>query len=238
MIGSAFRDRHVGDRQAIDIDAESREIGRDQAGAELRGGKPHLAIPVVERAIGRARRIARPMRRPEALDAAAFLVDQDRRLAADDGAKFLDQPAQAVRLSDVALEDDEAPGLRLLEELPLSGRERGPASPVMKARICGRLARAARGGQACGRQFLWTMHCRRQPSGSSTFRRPVPSRRRGRPARGNRRPWRRDRRAGPIGCVAAELARKFGLQRTERRLGLGLAALRRDLDRITAAGRR
>ena len=158
MIGSASADRHIGDRQAIDIDAEIGEIGRDQAGAKLRSGKPHVAIPVVQRAIGRARRITRPMRRPEALDAAAFLVDQDRRLAAYDGAKFLYQPAQSVRLSDVTLEQDEAPRLRLLEELPLSGREFGPSQSGDEGTHLRRLTRAARGGQACGRQFFWTMH--------------------------------------------------------------------------------
>ena len=34
-----LRNRDVGNRQAIDIDTQSRKIGRDQAGAEPRRGK-------------------------------------------------------------------------------------------------------------------------------------------------------------------------------------------------------
>ena len=85
--------RHIGDRQAIDVDAQRRKIGGDQAGAEPGGGKAGVTIPVVERAIGRARRIARPVRRTKALNAPALLVDQDRGLASKDRPRFIDQPA-------------------------------------------------------------------------------------------------------------------------------------------------
>ena len=60
----------------------SVEIGRDQPGAEPGRRKPRVRVAVVDPAIGRAGRIGRPVRRPEALHPAALLVDQDRRIAA------------------------------------------------------------------------------------------------------------------------------------------------------------
>ena len=51
------------------------------------------------------------MRRTQPLHAAAFLVDQDRRLAAYSAAELLDQAAQRVGVRDIALEDDETPRL-------------------------------------------------------------------------------------------------------------------------------
>ncbi len=60
---------------------------------QSRGGKAGLPIAIVERAIGRARRVGWPMRRTEPLHPAAFLIDQHRRLAADNAAKIVDQAA-------------------------------------------------------------------------------------------------------------------------------------------------
>ena len=104
-------DRHVGERQAIDIDAERGEVGRDQPGAEPRRGKARVRIAVVERAIGRARRIGRPMRRAQALHPAALLIDQHRRVAADDVREILNQSmTHFVRVLNIALEKDEPQG--------------------------------------------------------------------------------------------------------------------------------
>ena len=55
--------------------------------AKLRRRKAQGRISVVERAIARARRIGRPMRRAKPLHPAAFLVDQNGRLPADGIAK-------------------------------------------------------------------------------------------------------------------------------------------------------
>ena len=60
----------------------SMQIGRDQPRAEPRRREPGLRIAVVDPAIGRAGRIGRPVRRPEALHPAALLIDQDGRIAA------------------------------------------------------------------------------------------------------------------------------------------------------------
>ena len=72
--------RAAGNRRRCRARARSAAISRAPSCA---AAKPARAIAVVERAIGGARRIDRPMRRPEALHAAAFLVDQDRGLAAE-----------------------------------------------------------------------------------------------------------------------------------------------------------
>ena len=57
------------------------------------------------------------MRRPEPLHAAAFLIDQHRRIGpADRLAKARDQPANLLGRLDIALEDDEPPGRRVTQE--------------------------------------------------------------------------------------------------------------------------
>ena len=47
------RDRHVGERQAVDVDAERRQIGGDQPRAEPRGFEARRAVAVVEPAVDR-----------------------------------------------------------------------------------------------------------------------------------------------------------------------------------------
>ena len=62
------------------------------------------------------------MRRPEPLHAAALLVDQDRSLTAERRARIRDQATQRLGPRDIALEDDDTPGLRLAEETALPVR--------------------------------------------------------------------------------------------------------------------
>jgi hypothetical protein len=80
------------------------------------------------------------MRRPEALDAAALLVDQDRRLTSDRTTKLIDQPAQGFRLADVALKDDETPRIGLFAESPLVCRQRSAGKSGDESTHSGRLA--------------------------------------------------------------------------------------------------
>ena len=62
------------------------------------------------------------MRRAEALHPAALLVDQNRRVGAAHGrTKISDQRATCVGRLDIALEEDEAPRLRLAQERTLLG---------------------------------------------------------------------------------------------------------------------
>ena len=114
--------RHVGDRQAIDVDAERRKIGGDQAGAKPRRGEARVAIAVVERAIGGAGRIGRPVRRTKALNPAALLIDQHRGVASERIARRHRSAAAARRAGDIALEDNETPRLRFAEECALAYR--------------------------------------------------------------------------------------------------------------------
>jgi hypothetical protein len=67
------------------------------------------------------------MRRSNALDPAALLVDQDWRIVAVE--RFTDRPAEATDLpgiSEIALEQDDAPGARLPQKCPLVAGKLGP----------------------------------------------------------------------------------------------------------------
>ena len=59
---------NVGQRQAIDIDAERRKVGRNQMAGEPCGGNAGGRLAVVEVPIARSRGISRPNRRAEPLD--------------------------------------------------------------------------------------------------------------------------------------------------------------------------
>src|SRR5690606_26037090 len=72
--------------------------------------------------IGAPWRIFRPVGRSHALDPAAFLIDEDRRVRPPDG--FPQSAAERRHLRralDIALEENEAPRPRLLEEGGLVG---------------------------------------------------------------------------------------------------------------------
>src|SRR6185369_3382626 len=75
----------------------------------------HQRIGARQLAVDAARRIDRPMRRFQPLDAAALLVDQHRGV---------DQGANLVRRVDVAGEEDETPGLHVAEEGGLFAAQR------------------------------------------------------------------------------------------------------------------
>ena len=69
-------------RCAIDVDAERREIGRQQAAIEPAGHHRRRRIAGVELTEDRGGRRQAPVRRPQPLHAPAFLVDQHRRVVA------------------------------------------------------------------------------------------------------------------------------------------------------------
>ena len=75
--------RHIGKRQAIDIDADYGQVGGNQVTGHARRRQACRRLAVVKCAVARAGRIGRPMRRAQALHAAAFLVDQHGRFPAD-----------------------------------------------------------------------------------------------------------------------------------------------------------
>jgi hypothetical protein len=110
----------IGERQAIDVNAELEKVSGNQARAQPRRGKALVSISIVGRSVGSPRRINRPMRRSEALYAATLLINQDRRAAAERIAHLVDQTAQLLRRSDVAPEQDESPRLRLTEKSALA----------------------------------------------------------------------------------------------------------------------
>ena len=122
-------DRHVGDRKTIDIDTDRLEIGGNQAGAETGGGEPCGGVPIVDAAVGGARRIGRPMRRAQALHAAALLIDEHSGIAPNRVAKRCSQPGHLRRRLDVALEDDQPPRRARAHERPLRGRQHCARNP-------------------------------------------------------------------------------------------------------------
>ena len=81
------------------------QVGCDQPGAQPRRLQAQRGIDVVQRAEHRARRIDRPMRRPEPLHPAALLVDQDRRIGlAERLPQFPNKLSDLSRRFDIPLE--------------------------------------------------------------------------------------------------------------------------------------
>jgi hypothetical protein len=88
-IGAIANDRvgtfqgHIGERQAINIDAERRKVGRNQVAGEPRSSNTGGGLKVVEVPIARAGRISGPSWRPEPLDAPPLLIHQNGRMPPD-----------------------------------------------------------------------------------------------------------------------------------------------------------
>jgi hypothetical protein len=111
---------HVEDRKAVDVDAELEEIVGDQARQKPGGAPSGFEVRLGELAEHAAGRIGRPDRRRQPLHAAAFLVDQDRRLGpADDLAEIADKLLDLLSRVAIAFEEDEAPGRLGCEECAL-----------------------------------------------------------------------------------------------------------------------
>ena len=109
-VAGAF-DRHVEHGQAVGGDAVALEIEGVQAREQPDGALAGLVILLPERAERGAGRIIGRERRADALHAAAFLVDEDRRVGAADAIAHLgDEIADLLGLADVAGKQDEAPG--------------------------------------------------------------------------------------------------------------------------------
>ena len=121
-IGAACR--HVGHRQAINVDPDGRKIGGDEARTEIGRPDPVRRIAIVQTAIGGAGRIGGPMRRAETLDTAALLIHEHGHIAAGRLAHGANQTAQLRGRLDVALEDDESPRLVLAHERAFGGAQR------------------------------------------------------------------------------------------------------------------
>ncbi len=105
-------DRNIENRQAIDVYSNSRQIFCNEPRNQAHG--PQRAEPVAfeHLAIVAGGRIFSPMRRPQTLDPATLLVDEHGRVAPSDGfTKGVGQASDLIRRFDVALEQNEAPGL-------------------------------------------------------------------------------------------------------------------------------
>jgi hypothetical protein len=111
-------------RQAIDVAADRGDVRRQQARIQLGRLQPALRIARIEFAEQPRRRRLAPMWRPQPRDAAAFLVDQDRRLGSRHaGAQVFGQAACLIGSLDVAGEEDEAQRIGITEERALVGRQ-------------------------------------------------------------------------------------------------------------------
>ena len=138
----AARDRHVEHRHAVDRNPNVGEIAGNQARR-----KPHKPALLVEsggnvlEACGRG--IGPPMRRPEPLHAAAFLIDQDFDVGpAECRANIVGQGAKLRRIVDIAFEENDAIGLLIAQKSALLGIKREAAAAAdegthQRADICG-----------------------------------------------------------------------------------------------------
>src|SRR6516165_1510681 len=112
-------------------------------------GAQSTSIPSSARsyAISRAGWINRPMRRPQTLDAASLLVDQDRCLPSHCIAELANEPAQHIGRRYVAFEKNEPPRVRIADELLFvggKGRSRQSGNKRAHASQRGRRPRNAR----------------------------------------------------------------------------------------------
>ena len=99
-------------RQAIDVDAEQRQIMCHEAGSKAN----HMGACVAQQCQTRGGGIGSPMRRTQALDTPALLIDQHRSRAPDTIAKLGHQAGDLGRRLDIAPEQYQAPGLRLAQK--------------------------------------------------------------------------------------------------------------------------
>ena len=103
---------------AVDGDADGPEVMPDQGAAAPRECEPACRIHRMDGRVGGSGRIGRPMRRPQALHPATFLVDQNRRTRSPDGLpERCRQGRELIGRLDVAPKQDEAPGLCFGEEI-------------------------------------------------------------------------------------------------------------------------
>jgi hypothetical protein len=110
----------VGERQAVDGDAQRLEIGGDQARAKFRGRDPGRRVLVVKLAVDGARRIGGPVRRGQPLHPPAFLIDQDRDIQAPHASpEIINDIGDLLWVIDIPLEQDQAPRIGLAEKSPL-----------------------------------------------------------------------------------------------------------------------
>ena len=199
-IGSG--NRHVRNRQRnrhrCRAAARSAAIRRAPSRA---AASPVCAIPVIQRAIGGARRISSANAAGRGAAPGRLPGRSGPAPAGRPSREIVDQAAQRLGLATLRLKTMRPHGSRLLAgNCRSSAVSAGPATPVMKARIARRLARDAAKGSSGGCLIpLDDAIAAGSLQAASTVRRPVPSRQRGRPARGNRCPWRQDRRGGRIG---------------------------------------
>ena len=120
--------RDVEHRRAVDRDSDFEEIMSDEASDETRR---RLGSGRLETRLDRGRRrIRTPMRRRHSLDPAALLIDQHGGVGAADA--FPERPRQLAHLlavADVALEENEAPGVFPTQEGAfLIAQRQGPRS--------------------------------------------------------------------------------------------------------------
>ncbi len=120
----------VENRQAIDVYPQYAQILGDQP----RGKSRQLFVRSRDLTESGGGRIDRPMRRAQALDPAAFLIDQHGGVFAEQVAEGLGQRPHLIRRVDIAPEQDQTPGPRLGEEGALA-RPSAPSRthPAIKA---------------------------------------------------------------------------------------------------------
>jgi hypothetical protein len=117
-------------RRAVDVDTQRAELHGEQACIEPHCLRRPVAVAAGELAEACGGRRGAPLRRLQPGDAAAFLVDQHRRVAPHRLAQIGDQTRDLRRRFDVAQEDDEAERIGGAEEAPFGIGERRSGAAV------------------------------------------------------------------------------------------------------------
>ena len=113
-------------RQAIDVDAKPAQQRRQCQRVEPAGLDRGDRRPGIERGEGLSGGEFGPVRRAQAGDAAAFLVDQDGHVAAGEVAQAGGEGANLFGIGDIALEQDVAGGVGRSEQRAFIGGDGEP----------------------------------------------------------------------------------------------------------------
>ena len=131
MMSWAPSDRHVEHGRAIDRHADAPELVRDETRAQIGSLASLIRMPLEELAEAARGRAILPMRRPEALNPSAFLIDENRRVGiADRVAQLPGQRRDLRRVVDIAREQDEPERPNVTEERALVGRQFGSLATI------------------------------------------------------------------------------------------------------------
>ena len=128
----------VQNRGAVGVNADLQKVMGDQAVLEAASLQRGVAIHVVEFAERRGGRVFAPVRRAQPGDRAAFLIDEDWRVAANGVAQIGAERGDLLPVLAIALEQDEAPRVGVGEEGALLPAQAQPFTAIDRGELAHR----------------------------------------------------------------------------------------------------